>query len=126
MIKVITNNTKKPIRLHVCGDVTKIIPDLMDLPVDILSHEFKARPKLINSFKEYENNKNICLGCVRSDINKIESIDEIINHIELGLSVFGDKIIQISPDCGQRLLTQDIAYKKLKNLCEAGELINGG
>jgi 5-methyltetrahydropteroyltriglutamate--homocysteine methyltransferase len=125
LIKIITNNLKIPIRLHVCGDVSKIIPDLIDLPVDILSHEFKARPDLIKSFEEYENNKKICLGCVRSDLDKIESIDEIISHINLALSVFGDKINQISPDCGQRLLTRDIAFKKLKNLVQAGEMING-
>lgn len=125
LIKIITNNLKISTRLHVCGDVSNIIPDLINLPVDILSHEFKARPQLIKSFKEYENNKKICLGCVRSDLDKIESIDEIISHINLALSVFGDKITQISPDCGQRLLTRDIAFKKLKNLVNAGEIING-
>jgi 5-methyltetrahydropteroyltriglutamate--homocysteine methyltransferase len=125
LIKIITNNINCPTRLHVCGDVSKIIPNLIELPVDILSHEFKAKPNLIKSFKEYENKKKICLGSVRSDNNKIESTDEILSHIDLAYSVFGDKIIQISPDCGQKLLSRNIAFNKLKNLVKAGEIFNG-
>ena len=41
------------------------------------------------------------------------------------IDIFGDKIIQISPDCGQRLLPRDVAFQKLKNLTKAGEKING-
>jgi len=125
LIKILSNNIKCQTRLHVCGEVTKIIPDLIDLPIDILSLEFKAKPKLINSFKEYENKKKICLGSVRSDNNKIESIKEIISHVDFALSILGEKIIQISPDCGQRLLPYNIAFKKLINLVKAGEIING-
>ncbi len=125
LIKKIIHNVRCTVRLHVCGDVSKIIPDLMDLPVDILSHEFKARPELINEFDKYDNNKKICLGCVRSDNNRVETIEEILSHIELATSVFGDKITQISPDCGQRLLTREIAFSKLKNLVKASEVYNG-
>ena len=121
----ITKKLKCLTRLHVCGDVSKIIPDLINLPVDVLSHEFKAKPQLINSYEEYENNKKICLGSVRSDNIEIESVEEIISHVDQASSIFGEKIIQISPDCGQRLLPRDIAFKKLINLVKAGEVING-
>ena len=125
LIKIITKKLKCLTRLHVCGDVSKIIPDLINLPVDVLSHEFKAKPQLINSYEEYENNKKICLGSVRSDNIEIESVEEIISHVDQASSIFGEKIIQISPDCGQRLLPRDIAFKKLINLVKAGEVING-
>jgi 5-methyltetrahydropteroyltriglutamate--homocysteine methyltransferase len=112
-------------RLHVCGDVSKIIPNILDLPIDILSHEFKAKPKLFDCFKEYNVTKNICLGCVRSDDARIETIDEIKDHIQKGINVFDDKIVQLSPDCGLRMLPQKVAFEKLKNLVKACSEVYG-
>lgn len=112
-------------RLHVCGDVTPIIPDLLDMPVDILSHEFKAQNGLIDEFKNYSMNKEICLGCVRSDDVRVEDVSEIENHINKALDVFNGKITQIAPDCGLRHLSRENAFKKLRNLVIAGERVNG-
>ena len=112
-------------RLHVCGNVSKVIPELLDMPVDILSHEFKASPTLFDEFKKYNITKNICLGSVRSDKSIIEPVDEIVTHIRKGIDIFGEKISQLAPDCGQRMLPRDVAFKKLKNLVKAGEIVYG-
>jgi 5-methyltetrahydropteroyltriglutamate--homocysteine methyltransferase len=125
LISTIINNVSCPIRLHVCGDISKVIGDILDMPVDILSHEFKASPKLFDYFKNYNVTKNICLGSVRSDKSEIESVPEIVEHIKRGIEVFGDKITQIAPDCGQKMLPRDVALKKLKNLVKAGEIVYG-
>ena len=125
LINIITKNIKCPIRLHVCGDVTKIIPDLIELPVDILSHEFKAKPKLFEHFKRYDISKKICLGSIRSDLIKIESIDEIKKHIRTGNKIFDGNIVQISPDCGLKMLPKYIAFKKIKNLVKAYREVYG-
>ena len=125
LIKTLTNDINCDIRLHVCGDVSEIIADLIDMPVQILSHEFKASPHLFYKFKEYKITKNICLGSVRSDSSKVESIDEIIKHINKGIDVFGEKICQISPDCGLKMQPRDVAFQKLKNLVLAGEKVYG-
>ena len=95
------------------------------MPVDILSHEFKAQPQLFDTFKEYNTSKKICLGCVRSDEKNVESIEEIVDHIKRGIDIFGDNITQLAPDCGQRMLPKDIAFNKLKNLVIAGEKAYG-
>ncbi len=125
LIKIITKDIACPVRLHVCGDVRRIIPQVLDMPVDIISHEFKASPKLFDEFKKYSITKEICLGVVRSDDIKVESVDEIIKHIRKGIDVFGEKITQLAPDCGQRMLPRDIAFQKLKNLVKAGENVYG-
>jgi 5-methyltetrahydropteroyltriglutamate--homocysteine methyltransferase len=125
LIKIISKGINCPIRLHVCGDVSKIVPEIFEIPVDILSHEFKASPKLFNVFKQYNINKEICLGSVRSDNIKIESVSEITAHIKKGIDVFDDKISQLAPDCGQRMLPRDVAFQKLKNLVKAGEEVYG-
>ncbi len=125
LIQIVLKNVKCKKRLHCCGDVTKIIPNLLDMPVDILSHEFKASPKLFDAFKKYDIDKSICLGSVRSDKTNIESVDEIVSHIERAKSIFDSKIVQISPDCGLKMLPRTVAIKKLENLSKAGEIING-
>ena len=125
LLKVITKNISCPIRLHVCGDVSSIIPDLLEMPVDVLSHEFKASPQLFDAFKKYDVSKNICLGSVRSDDMRVESVEEIKGHMRKAQQIFGDKIVQLAPDCGQKLLPRDVAFMKLKNLVEAGEEVYG-
>ncbi len=119
LMKNLLKNVDITTRLHICGDVSKIIPDILELPVDILSHEFKAKPKLFENFKKYDISKKICLGSVRSDYSRIESIDEIKKHILIGNDIFDGNIVQISPDCGLRMLPRDIAFKKLINLVKA-------
>jgi len=125
LIEKITKNLNTQTRLHICGDVSKIIPEILEIKVDILSHEFKLTPKLLNEFKKYDVNNKICLGSVRSDNQKIETVDEIIKHIQKGIKTFDNKITQIAPDCGLKMLPENVAFQKLKNLVKAGEIING-
>lgn len=125
LIKTITDGLSCPIRLHVCGDVSNVVEELLEMPADILSHEFKGSPKIFDVFKQYKVTKDICLGSVRSDNVKIETIDEIKDHIIKGIDIFGDKIVQIAPDCGQRMLPQDVAFQKLKNLVKARDEVYG-
>jgi len=125
LIDIITKKLTCPTRLHACGDVSKIIPELLELPVDILSHEFKASSNLLDEFSKYNITKKICLGSVRSDDSRVETVDEIIAHAKKGLEIFGNKIVQLAPDCGQRMLPRSVAFEKLKNLAIAGEKING-
>jgi len=126
LIEVITEGLGCPTVLHACGDVSSIIPGLLEMPVNVLSHEFKASPQLFDGFKEYSFSQSICLGSVRSDDPKVEGADEIVMHINKAIDIFGDKVIQVSPDCGQRLLPRKNAYQKLRNLVKAGEIVNGG
>ncbi len=125
LINTVIKGLSCPVRLHACGDVSNVIPELLEMPVDILSHEFKASPILFDAFKQYTITKNICLGSVRSDKSNIEPVDEIVTHIKKGIDIFGDRITQIAPDCGQKMLPRNVAFQKLKNLVKAGEIING-
>ena len=125
LIGEITHDLPCPTRLHACGNVASIIPQLLDLPVDILSHEFKASPHLIDAFSEYSLEKSLCLGSVRSDDVAVESIENITTHIQKAKDIFGTKISQLAPDCGLRLLPRAVGYEKLSNLVKAGEVIYG-
>mgnify|MGYP002395918120 CR=1 FL=1 len=124
LIDHVLSNVSCPTRLHACGDVTRIVPSLLDLPVEVLSHEFAATPTLFDAFAEYPNTqKKICVGSVRSDQDRVESVDEIVSHIHRGIDVFGDHLAQIAPDCGLRLLPEPIAFEKLNHLHEAIKVV---
>jgi 5-methyltetrahydropteroyltriglutamate--homocysteine methyltransferase len=125
LIGTITHHLSCPTRLHACGDVSQIVPRLVELPVDILSHEFKASPHLFKAFQQYACEKKICVGAVRSDDTRVEPVEEIVTHIKKACDIFGEKMVQLAPDCGQRLLPKEVAFQKLKNLAAAGEIING-
>ncbi len=125
LIDSIVHKISCPTRLHVCGDVSSIVPTLLEMPVDILSHEFKASPKLFDAFSQYSICKKICLGAVRSDDARVESVEEIAAHITHGQEIFGDAMVQLAPDCGQRMLPRKVAFQKLRHLATAGEKIYG-
>jgi 5-methyltetrahydropteroyltriglutamate--homocysteine methyltransferase len=125
LIAILTQNLSLPTLLHVCGNVSSAVPNIFDLPVDTLSHEFKARPELLNLFKDFSFPQSLCIGCVQSDDTRIESVKEITSHLQNTLDLFGEKIQYLSPDCGQRSLPRDVAYHKLDNLVQAKEALNG-
>ena len=125
LIALMVKNVSCPTRLHVCGDVSPIVAKLLDFPVDILSHEFTATPELFTMFSEYDSSMGICLGCVRSDKKRVETTEEIIEHMRKGESVFGSRIRQVAPDCGLRMLPESAAFEKLKNLVDAKRVVYG-
>jgi len=125
LIKTITQGLSCLTRLHVCGDVSRIVADLVEMPVDILSHEFKASPNLFDAYMQYPTQKHMCIGAVRSDDVAVESVEDIVSHVRKAQNLFDGNVVQIAPDCGQRLLPRNVAFQKLKNLALAGEILNG-
>lgn len=125
LISTVVKGLNCPTRVHVCGDVSNCVAQLLNLPVDILSHEFKASPQLFDAFQQYSSEKQICLGSVRSDNTAIESVDDIIQHIQKGQDIFGDRIVQIAPDCGQRMLPATVAFEKLTHMVQAWRQLYG-
>ena len=125
LLSVVVEDISHPVRLHVCGDVSGIVPDLLDLDVDVLSHEFCVRPQLFDVFSEFESSKLMCVGSLRSDSMVVESVESVCSHLNHAVEVFGDRIVQVSPDCGLRMLSLDVATIKLRNLVAGREAVFG-
>jgi len=113
---------------HVCGVITPLIKKvLLKSKVDIIDHEFEARPENLRVYsrKEIEdNNKMLAFGCVSSQSLQIESVDHIKRSIKRGLDAFGGENMLFKPDCGFGGLMNissayDVAIQKLKNLTKA-------
>ncbi|MBU0894911.1 MAG: methionine synthase [Nanoarchaeota archaeon] len=120
LISIVRKEIKKPIALHVCGDVSKIFEKLTKYQVDILDHEFVANPELINQISKTGFSQKIGYGCVNSYDGRIESVEEIVKNIEKAVKVFGEDKIILDPDCGLfGLGLRKIAYQKLENMVKA-------
>jgi 5-methyltetrahydropteroyltriglutamate--homocysteine methyltransferase len=118
-IKIATNNIKIPLAMHVCGDVSQVFEELLKFPVDIIDCEFAGIPKNLNVLENVNlNNKKIGLGCVDTKTDEVESTDEIQNLLKKGIELIGVENIIVDPDCGMRMLPQEAAYMKLKNMTE--------
>ena len=62
-------------------------------------------------------------GCVRSDLNEVESVDIIKERIKKGLDLFGHDRLLLDPDCGLRQNDIGVAGQKLVNMVRARDLV---
>ncbi|HVP93819.1 MAG TPA: methionine synthase [Methanoregulaceae archaeon] len=119
-IDMITQRTGIPTAMHVCGDISGIIDELLKFPVDILDFEFSRNSKNLGLFGSRElAGKMIGFGCVDSTTEDIESIEEIRTRIEHGIEVFDPGSMLIDPDCGLRMRSRTAASAKLTHMVEA-------
>ena len=121
-IKIIGQNVNIPIAIHVCGDVTEVFPELLKFPVDIIDCEFAGMAKNLNVLETIDvKRKNIGFGCVDTKTEKVDSSETIFKLIKKGIELVGDEKLIIDPDCGMRMLPEQVAFQKLKNMKEAVE-----
>ncbi|MBS3816526.1 MAG: hypothetical protein KGY76_03065 [Candidatus Thermoplasmatota archaeon] len=110
-----------PTKLHVCGDVTAIIAELVEIDVDILDHEFAANPQLYDAYGEIENPHRMSVGAVTTE-PEVEGVETIKERIDMAYETFGPKTM-IDPDCGLRNLKEEKARAKLKNMVKARDVV---
>ncbi|MDR2874005.1 MAG: methionine synthase [Methanobrevibacter sp.] len=119
-INLISKSVNVPLALHCCGDISNVLKNLIDFNVDILDFEFAGSKNNLNVIKDYSDDLNkIGLGCIDTKNQKVESINEITTIIEEGINILGSENLYIDPDCGMRILPDEIAFSKLKNMVDA-------
>jgi 5-methyltetrahydropteroyltriglutamate--homocysteine methyltransferase len=65
-----------------------------------------------------DHGKKVALGVIDTDTRDVESVEVVKTRIKRGVEIFGDDI-WVNPDCGLRLQTREVAFRKLKVLAEA-------
>jgi 5-methyltetrahydropteroyltriglutamate--homocysteine methyltransferase len=119
-LEVLVRSLTVPVCLHVCGDLTPVIGELVRMPVGILDFEFAKSPGNLALCREFDFGKTmIGFGCVDSAAPVAEPADTIRSRIETALEVFAPEQLLIDPDCGLRMLPRDVAYLKLARMVEA-------
>ena len=115
-----------PVSLHVCGDITPIFEDLLEMPVSILDHEFTLNTHLPDLVRQYDFHQMLGFGVVRSDLNRVEPVEWIEKRIQGAVEAFGAERIILDPDCGLRHLSRETAYGKLRNIRIARDRVMEG
>lgn len=119
-IKIAQNGLKVPLAMHVCGDVSQVFAELLKFPVDIIDCEFAGIEKNIDILQNTDlGGKKIGFGCVDTKTERVESPEEISTLIKKGAEIIGEENMIVDPDCGMRMLPEEAAYQKLKNMTEA-------
>lgn len=119
-IKIVQNGLKVPLSMHVCGDVSHVLRELLKFPVDVIDCEFAGIEKNLEILQNTDlNGKKIGFGCVDTKTERVESSHEILALIKKGIDLIGEENMIVDPDCGMRMLPPKVAYQKLKNMTEA-------
>jgi 5-methyltetrahydropteroyltriglutamate--homocysteine methyltransferase len=121
-IKIMCQDLKIPLAMHVCGDVTELFPELVKFPVDIIDCEFAGMGKNLKVLETTDvKGKKLGFGCVDTKTEKVDSPESIGKLIKKGLELVGEEKMIADPDCGMRMLPEQAAFQKLKNMKEAVE-----
>jgi 5-methyltetrahydropteroyltriglutamate--homocysteine methyltransferase len=119
-IDSITSRLHIPTCMHVCGDLSNVIDDVLKINVNVLDFEFSKNPGNLELLGSRDlSGRMIGYGCIDSSSDTIESVAEIKKRIECGVGVFGPRAMLIDPDCGMRMRTREVAFAKLKNMADA-------
>jgi 5-methyltetrahydropteroyltriglutamate--homocysteine methyltransferase len=112
--------------VHICyGRLERLLPYILDYPVDQFDLEFKNSDfRLLPYLKEYGYNKELGYGVVDVHTLQIESVNEIKEAIDklMKLGIMGPEKVYIDPDCGLKLLPREIAKGKLINMVNATKI----
>ena len=121
-IEIITSAVRVPACLHVCGNIEKVIDDILKINVNVLDFEFSKNPENLSLFGSRDlAGRMVGYGCVDSSAEPVETVAEIKKRIEKGVEVFGAKAMLVDPDCGLRMRSRESAFWKLKNMAEAAK-----
>jgi 5-methyltetrahydropteroyltriglutamate--homocysteine methyltransferase len=112
------------------GNYGPLLPYLVQMHIDQLVLEM-ATPRAgeLDVFKEYANEKELGLGVVNPRTDEIESPTMIVQRVKEVLKFFAPEKVYLNPDCGfgtfaERCVnTPETAYRKLKAIGEAAELL---
>jgi 5-methyltetrahydropteroyltriglutamate--homocysteine methyltransferase len=111
--------------LHVCyGDYSRIYPEILDFPVDEFDLELaNGDYDQLDVFTEPSFSKDLALGVCDAHVAEVESVDEIAANIRKGLEVVPPEQLVVSPDCGLKLLSREVASEKMANLTAAARQV---
>ncbi|MCI0497443.1 MAG: methionine synthase [Thermoplasmata archaeon] len=109
--------------LHVCGDVGPIFADLVEMPVDLLDHEFYKQEGLLPLVARHDFGQRLGYGSIDTASATVERAEDVAAHIERALEVLPAERIVLDPDCGMRHLPGPVAQAKLEVLVEAARRV---
>jgi 5-methyltetrahydropteroyltriglutamate--homocysteine methyltransferase len=119
-MEIVTEGLSAYTITHVCyGDVPRIYPKMLDLPVHQIDLALKNEDfALLEVFRGHPFTKDIGLGVVDAHSHRAESAEEVLDGIRRSLEVFEPRQVYVSPDCGLKTRTTEETVAKLRAMVE--------
>jgi 5-methyltetrahydropteroyltriglutamate--homocysteine methyltransferase len=125
-LKVIAEGIDAKFALYIYfGSIKKLIPNLFDLPVDIIGVDVVSRRENLDLLLESNGKKEIGLGCVDARNTMMEKQSDLLALFEKVTKKIPPDKIWVNPSCGLEFLPHAEAQRKLKNMVEAAKRFNG-
>jgi len=100
------------------GDADGILPQLLELPVDVIGLDFVWGPGNWEALRRTVFTKGLGFGIIDARNTKMESVEEIAEQIRrVGEFVPAEKLY-VNPSCGLEYLPREVAFEKLRRLVE--------
>ena len=123
-----------PTVVHLCFGYAAVVPgstkpagysflaELADTVAEQISIE-AAQPRLDLGVLKDLSSKKIMLGVLDLGNPEIETVDVIADRVRQGLQYVEAERLLPAPDCGMKYMPRNIAFGKLKAMCEAAALV---
>jgi len=100
------------------GDANGILPQLMELPVDVIGLDFVWGPGNWEALERTVFTKRLGFGIVDARNTKMESVDDIVEQTRRIAEFVPAERLYVNPSCGLEYLPREVAFEKLKRLVE--------
>ncbi len=112
---------------HMCyGAFHEVYPKMLELPAHVFCLELShVSPELLDILRHhpFPPDRGMGFGVVDAMDPRVETVDEIVQRIELALEYFRPEQLWLNPDCGLQTLPHDSAVAKLRNLVDAARQV---
>jgi methionine synthase II (cobalamin-independent) len=116
-----------PVILHVCGDISDIMLDLLQMPVDILNlvDVYLNAVPWLDADMLADHDKRLAIGCIPVDREELPSTRWLVRELAFAMERYGaENVWGLSPYCGLRQCDSGLAQRRMKRLAEVTADIN--
>lgn len=114
--------------LHVCSDIRDVLDDLLNMPVDILNVENVHLHDVDETALRHlrGSSMKLSLGVMAVNTDMIATPQRIAQEVLYAVDRYGSEHLWgITPNCGLRLSTENLAIRRMKCLVEAADILRG-
>ena len=100
------------------------LPELNDCSADQISIETAQSELNLNVLKTLST-KKIILGVIDLSTENIETAETVAHRIRKAFDHVGPEKIIEAPDCGMKYMRREVAFGKLKAMCDGADIVRG-
>jgi len=107
------------------GDVNGILPQLLDLPVDVIGLDFAAGKGNWDALKGASFGKTLGFGFVDGRNVRMETPGEVADAVKRIAALVPEDRLRVNPSCGLEYVPRETAFEKLKIMVQGARKAEG-